>query len=454
MAWVARIKDAPIPQQSSSSSSILESVADITMPSLRSLSKYAISAFGASQSVVAGSSSMNMNSMNSFSLDASSCPSSPELSCHNTTAQANLCCFNSPGGALLQTQFWDTSPPTGPDDSWTLHGLWPDNCDGTYEANCDPKRAYTNITEILQAAGADETLSIMQKYWKDYKGDDESFWEHEWSKHGTCISTIDPSCYPDYQPTEEVPIFFNRTVSLFQSLPSYTFLSDAGIVPSTSKTYTSAEIQAALSKNHAGMNVYLGCSSGALNEIWYFFNVRGTLQDGTFEPSAPIASSKCPATGVKYLPKNASSPSPTGTATTTGGAAPTSTSGPFSGKGYLNVRVSGASKGCLISSGKWYVSGTCATYTAEAASGNAPRAADDSPSFTLKSSKGDCGVLDGAFACGSGVEKGVFGAESGQLLYAGSANFTADGVPSGTKQVDVYADDSHTVVLDVQWQGA
>jgi ribonuclease T2 len=451
MAWVARIKDAPVPQQSSSSS-VLESVSDNTMPSLRSLSKYAISAFGASQSVLAGT--MNMN-MRSLAVDSfSSCPS-PELSCHNTTAQANLCCFNSPGGALLQTQFWDTSPPTGPDDSWTVHGLWPDNCDGTYEANCDPKRAYTNITEILQAAGADETLSYMQKYWKDYQGNDESFWEHEWSKHGTCISTLDPSCYPDYQPTQEVPIFFNRTVSLFQSLPSYSFLSDAGIVPSTSQTYTSADIQAALSKNHDGMEVYLGCSSGALNEIWYFFNVRGTLQDGTFEPSAPLAKSKCPATGVKYLPKGASNPAPTGTATrTTSGSAPTSTSGPFSGKGNLNVQVSGASKGCLISSGKWYVSGTCATYTAEAASGNAPRAADDAASFTLKSSKGDCGLVDGAFACGSGVTKGVFGADGGQLLFDGSANFTADGVPSGTEQVSVYADDSHTVVLDLQWQGA
>jgi len=443
MAWVARIKDMPIAQQSSSS--VLGSVADNTMPSLRSLSKYAISAFGASQSVLAGPTNMNMRSL-ALDTFSSSCPS-PELSCHNTTAQANLCCFNSPGGALLQTQFWDTSPPTGPDDSWTVHGLWPDNCDGTYEANCDPKRAYTNITEILQAAGADDTLSYMQKYWKDYNGNDESFWEHEWSKHGTCISTLDPTCYPDYQPTQEVPIFFNRTVSLFQSLPSYTFLSDAGIVPSTSQTYTSADIQAALSKNHDGMEVYLGCSSGALNEIWYFFNVRGTLQDGTFEPSAPLAKSKCPATGVKYLPKGASNPAPTGTAThTTSGPAPTSTSGPFSGKGYLNVRTSGATKGCLISSGKWYVSGTCATYTATAA--------DDADSFTLKSSKGDCGLVDGAFACGSGVEQGVFGADGGQLLVDGGANFTADGVPSGTKQVSVYADDSHTVVLDLQWQGA
>jgi ribonuclease T2 len=421
------------------------------MPSLRSLSKYALSSLGASQSVFA-----NMNSAMSMSLNPlSSCPS-PELSCHNTTAQPNLCCFNSPGGALLQTQFWDTNPPTGPDDSWTLHGLWPDNCDGTYEANCDPRRAYTNITQILQAAGADETLAYMQKYWKDYKGDDESFWEHEWSKHGTCISTLDPSCYADYQPTEEVPIFFNRTVSLFQSLPSYDTLAQAGIVPSTTKTYTSAEIQAALSAQH-GQQVYLGCSGGALNEIWYFFNVRGTLEAGSFEASVPLAKSKCPATGVKYLPKRSGGAAPTGTATAThtsgGGASPTATSGPFSGKGSLNVQVSGASKGCLISNGKWYVSGTCATYTAAAADGNnAPRVKRaEGDSFTLASSKGDCGILDGAFACGSGVEKGVFGSEGGKLVFDGSANFTADGVPAGTKQVSVFAGDDRAVALDLHW---
>jgi len=48
----------------------------------------------------------------------------PQLSCHNTTVVEDLCCFNAPGGQLLQTQFWDTAPVTGPVDSWTIHGLW------------------------------------------------------------------------------------------------------------------------------------------------------------------------------------------------------------------------------------------------------------------------------------------------------------------------------------------
>ena len=133
---------------------------------------------------------------------------------------------------------------------------------------------------------------------------------------------------------------------------------------------------------------------------------------------------------------------------------PTATSGPFSGKGSLNVQVSGASKGCLISNGKWYVSGTCATYTATAVGGNAPRAKRAEGDFTLSSSKGDCGIFDGAFACGAGVEKGVFGSEGGRLVYDGSANFTADGVPAGTKQVSIFAGDDRAVALDLQWKGA
>lgn len=53
---------------------------------------------------------------------SASCPNS-QLSCHNTTA-VDTCCLNYPGGLILQTQFWDTNPPVGPSDSWTIHGLW------------------------------------------------------------------------------------------------------------------------------------------------------------------------------------------------------------------------------------------------------------------------------------------------------------------------------------------
>ncbi|KAJ9362876.1 hypothetical protein DTO280E4_3225 [Paecilomyces variotii] len=232
------------------------------------------------------------------------CPlNTTQLSCHNTTAIKDSCCFNSPGGLLLQTQFWDTNPATGPDDSWTIHGLWPDNCDGTYQSNCDEARAYKNITEILKAEGRTELLDYMNTYWKDEDGDDESFWEHEWGKHGTCINTIDPSCYTNYKPQEEVGAYFNKVVDLFKGLNTYKFLSDANITPSSSKTYDLSDLQDALTKAH-GAKVTINCEDDALDEVWYFFNVRGNAINGQYVAADAASDSTCPQSGIKYLPKD------------------------------------------------------------------------------------------------------------------------------------------------------
>ena len=51
------------------------------------------------------------------------CPST-DVSCQTRYSGQNTCCFNYPGGQMLQTQFWDADPAMGPDDSWTIHGLW------------------------------------------------------------------------------------------------------------------------------------------------------------------------------------------------------------------------------------------------------------------------------------------------------------------------------------------
>lgn len=146
--------------------------------------------------------------------------SNTQLSCSGSST--NTCCFNTPGGLFQQVQFWDTNPVTGPTDSWTIHGLWPNNCDGTYSTSCDKSRAYTDITTLLEDAGKTDTLSAMQTYWLSNSESDEKFWEHEWSTHGTCISTLKPSCYTDYSTGDEAVDFFVTTVDLFQTLPTYT----------------------------------------------------------------------------------------------------------------------------------------------------------------------------------------------------------------------------------------
>ena len=83
------------------------------------------------------------------------CVNTPSFySCENATAVADSCCSPTPGGLVVQTQFWyvlayltvwgstltqcytTRSTYTGleskgqklPKGSWTIHGLWPDNC--------------------------------------------------------------------------------------------------------------------------------------------------------------------------------------------------------------------------------------------------------------------------------------------------------------------------------------
>lgn len=85
------------------------------------------------------------------------------------------------------------------------------------QSSCDPDRAYTDIPSLLSNQGASDTLDYMKKYWVDINGQDEQFWEHEWSKHGTCYSTLEPSCLPSSSKKgAEAVAFFETVVTLFK----------------------------------------------------------------------------------------------------------------------------------------------------------------------------------------------------------------------------------------------
>lgn len=90
---------------------------------------------------------------------------------------------------LLVTQ-WDITECsccfscTSTNQFFTMHGLWPNDSDGDYPCNCsdvpfDPSAIQSIITS-------------MNTYWLSLNGPSQSFWEHEWSKHGTCASDIFP----------------------------------------------------------------------------------------------------------------------------------------------------------------------------------------------------------------------------------------------------------------------
>jgi ribonuclease T2 len=139
-------------------------------------------------------------------------------------------------------------------------------------------------------------------------------------------------------------------------------------------------------------------------------------------------------------------------------ASATSSGGSLSGKGYLNVINSGSQDGCLISAGTWYVSGTCATYTAAPSGKSCNMFSIQSfnrligSGFTLTSSKGKCAISNGEFTCSSSVSTAtVFTTLSGYIAYSGQPNFYVTAVAQGQTQQTVYTT-SHSVTIQIKWQ--
>ena len=98
---------------------------------------------------------------------------------------------------LPTAQFWEAeschasnSYPgcADPDEYWekyfTIHGLWPQYSDGGYPSYCTDEAFNPDSPE---AVGLDD----MYQRWPNVQSattdsDYEEFWEHEWTKHGTC----------------------------------------------------------------------------------------------------------------------------------------------------------------------------------------------------------------------------------------------------------------------------
>ncbi|SJX62821.1 related to ribonuclease M [Sporisorium reilianum f. sp. reilianum] len=233
------------------------------------------------------------------------------LSCSTApTCPLDPCSTNTPGGLLLLTQFWDFAPAIGPADSWTIHGLWPDTCNGSYDADCDPARNNNNIAAVLRASSdpkAASTLDAMNQFWLALNGNDAQLWSHEWSKHGTCISTLNPTCYAGtraYEKNEDIVDFFSTTVDLFAQYNVFQALQDAGITPSSTQRYTLDQLKQA-TRAKWGKEATFKCRNGALNEAWIYFHTSGrsTSADAFVQTDPLTSNNRCPSYGIRYVPK-------------------------------------------------------------------------------------------------------------------------------------------------------
>jgi len=119
-------------------------------------------------------------------------------------------------------------------DSWTVHGIWPSNTSGNDPQFCN--RTWTfNITQLLPL------LTRLEKYWPNvYAGtSQDDFWEHEWSKHGTCAAS-DMMLDGEFE-------YFERGLELVLKYDLNKALDAIGIVPSPDQSYELSQIHSAIS---------------------------------------------------------------------------------------------------------------------------------------------------------------------------------------------------------------
>lgn len=66
-----------------------------------------------------------------------------------------------------------------------MAGMWPSNKDGSDPSYCGAKFNSDAIKSL-------ET--VMDKEWPSYQGENDSFWSHEFEKHGSCACNLPVSC--------------------------------------------------------------------------------------------------------------------------------------------------------------------------------------------------------------------------------------------------------------------
>ncbi len=64
-----------------------------------------------------------------------------------------------------------------------MHGLWPQRRDGTWPEFCVPG-------DELDVDEISDLVPDLEKAWPSWFSDDETFWNHEWTRHGTCAEKV------------------------------------------------------------------------------------------------------------------------------------------------------------------------------------------------------------------------------------------------------------------------
>ena len=81
----------------------------------------------------------------------------------------------------LDTKFYYLSLIKEDDDCFSIHGLWPQYNEICYPSYC--RRVDFSLEALNPIMGE------LKNKWYSNRGSDQTFWNHEYKKHGSCVFT-------------------------------------------------------------------------------------------------------------------------------------------------------------------------------------------------------------------------------------------------------------------------
>lgn len=78
-----------------------------------------------------------------------------------------------------QNKFYYLSLIKEEDNSFSIHGLWPQYSLNSYPKYC--KEVKFDINKLSSI------IKELEKYWYSNRNNNDDFWKHEYEKHGSCV---------------------------------------------------------------------------------------------------------------------------------------------------------------------------------------------------------------------------------------------------------------------------
>lgn len=155
--------------------------------------------------------------------------------------------------------------------TWGIHGLWP-----TLRGTEGPTSC--NNSWHFSVKPIQDLLPEMMKKWPNMYEDtsQNSFWEHEWDKHGTCATSL-PTTADEHK-------YFSTALKINDNFNALKLLNKHGIIPSKTASYNYTQYKTALSQELGGALPVIQCAYDKHTKQHVIYEVEICLDKQTLKP--------------------------------------------------------------------------------------------------------------------------------------------------------------------------